>query len=111
MRTILLLPFLVLTGCATTDIPPPPSETKIPVGVSCLTRDQVPAKPVFVTDAQLAVKPSAQLVLSLAGDRLERQEYEGKLEATIKGCVSEQPIPDGITVPVTPSDKPWWKFW
>ena len=109
---ILVVTFFLLTGCATTDIPGVPAETKIPVGIPCLTKDEVPTRPNFVTDTQLAVKDDAQFVFSLANDRLVRQEYEGRLEAVLKGCVSDQPLPESITPPVTlPPNRSWWQFW
>lgn len=102
---------LSTAGCATTTTPPPPIETQIPVGTPCLTADKVPARPDFVTDAQLAAKPDGQLVLALGSDRLARQDYEGKLEATISGCVGKAPVPAGTVVPATPEARPWWRFW
>ncbi len=112
MKTVLVALLMFLVGCATTEVPNTPKETKIPVGVPCLTQDQVPVKPGFVTDAQLIVKDDGQLVISLARDRLDRQEYEGRLEATLKGCISATPIPEPIEAPSPVlSSKPWWQFW
>src|SRR5690348_6998124 len=78
---------VALTGCATTSIPDTPAETKVAVGVPCLAPDQVPERPDFITDAQLAAKSDDQFVISLASDRLARIDYERKLEAAIIGCV------------------------
>lgn len=101
-------------GCATSSVPDAPKETRIPIAVPCLTPDQVPERPAFVTDADLARKTDDQFVLSLAGDRLARMEYEGKLEARIAGCVSTKPLPGVIVPPATvkpDTARPWWKLW
>ncbi len=112
MRAMICLLIIFVAGCATTQLPDVPTETKIPVGTPCLTPDKVPVKPEFVTDAQLFAKDEGQFVISLAKDRLDRQEYEGRLEATLKGCISTAPIPEPIEVPSpVPNSKPWWQFW
>lgn len=113
MRIVIVpLFFLLLAGCASTFIPPVPSETSIPVGVPCLTIDMIPVKPDFVSDAQLAAKPDGQFVLSLASDRLARRDYEKELEAVLFACVQAIPS-EGVVVPSrdAPSAKSWWKFW
>jgi len=110
MKILLIAVVLILSlaGCATTEIPPVPTEAKVAVGVPCITREQVPLKPGFVTDAQLQAKSDELLVIALRSDQLSRREYEGKLEAVIEACVGGLPT----TAPVSaPSDKPWWKIW
>jgi type IV pilus biogenesis protein CpaD/CtpE len=90
MRTAILLAaaaaLLLLPGCASTDPRPLelPKEVRIPVPVPCI-KDPI-ARPALVTDAQLAAMGDGDLVLSLAADRRERQQYEGKLEAQLAGC-------------------------
>lgn len=117
MRMMNCLLVVLVAGCATTQLPNAPTETKIPVGVPCLTRDQVPMKPDFVTDAQLVARLDDQLVLTLARERLDRIEYEGRLEAVVAGCASDVAVPEPATIfhpttsPSEPNKKPWWKFW
>jgi len=84
----------------------------MPVGTPCLTPDQVPAKPEFVTDAQLAIKSDDSLIFSLAADRLARQGYIVILEAKLSGCIGVKPIPDGVVLPKQdePPARPWWQF-
>ena len=91
MRTVLTLALLpmALSGCFGSDPvrpPPPPTEIRIPVPVPCLTDGQVPAKPQFVTDAELGALGAYEFVTALHLDRLKRQNYEGKLEAAISAC-------------------------
>lgn len=101
-----------LAGCTGT-LPPVPDQVSVPVGKPCLTPDQVPHKPDFVTDAQLAKKSDDAIVYSLGADRLARQDYEGKLEAVISGCVGVKVVPQGVDIPKE-TDRSWLdrlKFW
>lgn len=76
------LPLLLLAGCAST--PALPERVEVPVPVPCVA--QVPARPEFVTDAQLRAMGDYALILSLAKDRLQRRQYEAEVEAVIAAC-------------------------
>ena len=113
MKALFYLVLLILSGCVSTGtLPDVPKETLIPVGKPCLTQDQVPTKPDFVTDTQLAKMNDEQFVLDLATDRLLRMDYEEKLEARLAGCVGSKPVPGVTQTPrETPAPKRWWEFW
>lgn len=85
MRPVILLLCVMVTGCAS--IPDAPTEVRIPYPVPCLTADQLPAKPQFVTDAALSVMTDGDLILSLAADRRQNQGYRAELESLLQACV------------------------
>lgn len=76
---------LSLTGCA--GLPEVPREVKIPYPVPCLDSKDLPAKPQFVTDAELAKMSDADLIISLRTDQLEYRKYVPLIEAIVQGCV------------------------
>ena len=84
-RGALLALLLAASGCAS---PPTsieiPREVKIPVPVPCV--DEPVDRPAFVTDGELAAMDDYALIISLAADRLARQQYGARLEAVIAGC-------------------------
>ena len=71
-----------LSGCSSM---PNSVSVRVPVAVPCIA--EVPAKPPFRSDAELAALPDDALIIGLASDRRSRQAYEATLEATIAGCV------------------------
>jgi len=74
----------MLTGCSSL----PATRTvdvKVPVPVTCLTA--LPARPAFMTDAQLKAGSDYQVVNNLLADRLARQYYISQLEAALTGCL------------------------
>jgi len=79
VRAAVLL--LALTGCASTM----PETVMVPVPVPCLS--EMPAAPVFATDAELVKLADTDFILALGVDRLERRKYIGVLEAVLQGCV------------------------
>ena len=96
----------LLSGCA--GLAPVPKEALIPVATPCLIAADVPQRPDLATDAQLFAMSDAAFVFALTKDRLERQGYEGQLEAVIQACVtiSEAPSPATLKPPV----KRWWQW-
>lgn len=83
MRTALLMPALLLAGCAAA----PRVEVQrvnVPIPVEC--REPVPARPVMPTEA---LRPGASLddFARAAMAEIERREgYEGQLLAALKSC-------------------------
>jgi hypothetical protein len=102
---------ILISGCNAT-LPSAPTEALIPVATPCLTAADVPPRPELVSDKELLGMADAAFVFALAKDRLERQGYEGQLEAVIQACVTTAPAEAPTPAPVKPSaDKPWWKIW
>jgi len=81
---ILLIP-LLLTGCAS--IPEVPKEVLIPVYTPCIYAKDLPAKPPFLTDSEMAKMSDADLVISLRTDQLNYRGYVPLVEALIEACV------------------------
>ena len=84
MRRAIVCTAVFLAGCAGAPLQVP-KETRVPVAVPC--RTELIPRPSFVTDGQLRAMGDADVVLSLAADRLLRQTYELKLEAALAGCL------------------------
>lgn len=85
-RTVIAIVALAsLTACQS--IPDAPTEVRIPVPVACISADQLPKPPAFVTDADLLKMTDGDLILSLATDRRQNQGYRAELLAVIQGCV------------------------
>jgi len=111
MLFVLCALLICLAGCATTDLAQAPSTADRATPTPCLTRAEVPAKPAFVTDAQLLTVPEERVIFVLGSDRLARMEYESQIEAKLAGCVGDKPIPSATPVPAAPASKPSWQFW
>ena len=73
---------LLLSGCAST-----PDTVLVPVSVPCIEAKDLPAVPVFITDAELLALPDGAFVIALGADRLERIRYMALTEAILSGCV------------------------
>lgn len=75
----------MISGCAS--IPDAPKEVRIPYPVACLESADIPAKPEFRTDSELAKMSDADLILSLRSNDLERQKYLPVIEALLQNCI------------------------
>ena len=84
-RLAILLAALALTACAST--PPPVLEVKVPVAVSCVSKDFQDRPDVPDTDAALKAAPdlAETLKLLLAG-RTIRQAWDGAAQVQIDIC-------------------------
>ena len=82
MKPALLLPLLLLSGCATTQSP---QVIRVPVAVPCL--DKVPESPAFLTDAEMAKMDDGKLVIEMRADQLNQRQHIAELRATISACV------------------------
>lgn len=80
MRAAVLLIALALAGCGHRL----PEKVLVPVPVPC--RVDMPAKPVWATQALRADADIFDQVKALLAERRQRQAYERLLEAAIAGC-------------------------
>lgn len=85
LRRGALLASLFLSGCATW-FHAPLAAVSVPVPVPCVKEGEKPARPDFVSDAEMDVMTDYQYVLALSRDRLQRIAYVGELEAVVDGC-------------------------
>lgn len=74
----------LLSGCGLT--PKVPDEVKVPVPVPCIAAEDRPARPQFMSDAELLALDRYRRTRALWGDRAEREGYQAKLEAVVEGC-------------------------
>jgi hypothetical protein len=74
-----------LSSCAS--LPEVPKEVRIPYPVPCLESKDLPAKPPFLTDSEMAKMTDADLVISLRTDQLNYRGYLPLVEALIQACV------------------------
>lgn len=82
MRCLLVVPALVLlAGCWETA-----PVVRVPVPVPCIKTK--PARPVLVTEAELATMSDYQAVLALEQHRLRATGYIGELEAAVDVCAA-----------------------
>ncbi|MRW89241.1 hypothetical protein GJ699_04525 [Duganella sp. FT80W] len=84
-KIILVIGAALLVGCAGTRAPVT-QQVDVPVAVSCVKSDKVPAKPVYEFDKLTAESSDGAKVLALANDWPRARKYEGELEAVIAGC-------------------------
>jgi hypothetical protein len=75
---------LLLTGCATTT--QMPERVEVPVGVSCLPKSGIPAKPDTYSDAQLQAMDDYKIVLALRQNATRLADYAAQLEALLVAC-------------------------
>jgi len=80
MATILLV-----TGCATPGIPPPPQIVNVPVPVSCLPA-VLPQRPKTATDTELSALDDYKFPLAIFLDRRLLLDYSAELEAVLVAC-------------------------
>jgi hypothetical protein len=81
----ILLAVSFISGCQS--IPDVPKEVRIPYPVPCLEFKDLPAKPPFLTDSEMAKMSDADLVISLRTDQLNYRGYLPLVEALIQACV------------------------
>lgn len=82
-----LIAAMALAGCATTPQPQPlPQEVKVPVVVSCIKPEQVPAKPDYESLHDNDSTPDGTLVLHLTRDFAKSLPYQQELESIISAC-------------------------
>jgi hypothetical protein len=86
MKYMSLLAVALLTGCTTQHLQPLPVEVKIPVAVSCIKPDQVPAKPEYESLKDDDKTPDGILVLHVARDFAKSLSYQTQLEALVQRC-------------------------
>ena len=82
---IWLISAILLTGCAS--IRDAPKEVFIPVSVPCIEAKDIPAKPQFIADADLAKMSDADLIISLRTEQLAYRGYTPLIESLLQGCV------------------------
>jgi hypothetical protein len=82
MKRLVLISAVLLAGCETM---PVKTVVDVPVAVACV--DEKPAKPNLVSDDELRAMNDYQLVLALWRDRIQRSDYESKLEVVVDGCL------------------------
>ena len=75
---------LLLAGCQS--LPDAPREVLVPVAIACLNAADLPARPAFAADADLAKMSDAALILALRANDLERQRYLPQVDALLVGC-------------------------
>ena len=83
MRVLLLLPALLLTGCATTTSN---TITKVPVPVEC--REPIPPRPAMDTETLDPAAPVDVQARAMRAEIEEREGYEVKLVAALKVCTA-----------------------
>lgn len=76
-----LLSLVILAGCATK---PVPLTASVEIPVPCVAKK--PARPVLITEAELAALGDYDAVLALEVFRLRATGYIGELEAVVDGC-------------------------
>lgn len=81
MRYLLLL---ALAGCATTGTVAVPSETKVPVAVSCIK--DAPVKPAASDEKAIMAMDDYAATLTTWTERLELKAYAEKADAAIQAC-------------------------
>ena len=80
-----LLAFCLLqAGCSLLPAKPEPIAVNIPVPVPCVT--ELPAAPTLPSDDEYRAMDEYRFVTSLWLERRLRQNYQGELEAILKGC-------------------------
>jgi hypothetical protein len=74
----------LLGGCTT--LPDAPTEIRVPVPVPCLFAADLPAKPQFLTDSEMAKMSDADMIIALRADQLAYRGYVPLIDALIQGC-------------------------
>jgi hypothetical protein len=86
-KLVLMAVLLTVSGCATTQQPQPlPVEVKVPVAVSCIKPEQIPAKPDYESLKDNNNTPDGTVVLHIARDFAKSLPYQQELEALIETC-------------------------
>jgi len=86
MKYITFIAAVLLSGCATQQPQPVPEEIKMPVVVSCIKPEQVPAKPAYESLLDSDSTPDGTLVLHVARDLAKSLPYQAQLEALMAAC-------------------------
>lgn len=76
----------LITGCAT-EPQPLPVELKMPVAVSCIKPEQIPAKPNYQSLTDNANTPDGTVILHVTRDFAKSLPYQQQMEAVIQGCL------------------------
>lgn len=85
MKYIILMTVL-LTGCATQQPPPLPVEVKVPVAVSCIKAEDIPAKPAYESLLDNDDTPDGTVILHITRYFAKSLPYQNQLEAVIEAC-------------------------
>lgn len=85
MKIMTVLLAMLLTGCACFKEPEPQIvRVEVPVTQKCVK--ELPARPAFVTDAEMKAMSDYQLVLAMRRDQMMRRGYTAELEALVEAC-------------------------
>lgn len=74
---------LGLAGCATTQV------VRVPVPVSCVERDDIPAEPKWISDSLPADASAAEIIRAAGADLLTAIQYAATLRTLIGACTDE----------------------
>ncbi|WP_296276547.1 hypothetical protein [Pseudomonas sp. UBA7530] len=88
MRWLLVVPWLLLAGCAgqVTD-PPEPVVVRVEVPVQVPCRTERVQRPAFAVDSLPIGASIAEQMRALRAERLQRKGYEKRLEAAVAACM------------------------
>ncbi len=81
---LILIGLVLMSGC--TSLKPVVTEVEIPVAVPCLKPEQLPARPVLTSDADLMALGDYHLALRIARERNQLAAYAAAAGPLLEQC-------------------------